>query len=116
MRALVQREKPIEVSWCAPSRGRPFLETGHGRCVVAERVDRVFPDIDLIGQQHVVPDAARLFKVGIGESAGGVGHRDQLRGDLRRKGLPPKEGSCRCEPYAPGPDTGRVVGSDTGRW
>ena len=63
----------------------------------------------------MMPDAARLLEIRVGEHAGGVGEGDELGGHLRWERLAPEEVACGSEPHTSGTKARRVVGADAGR-
>jgi hypothetical protein len=98
VRSLVERQDSVEVSRSPAGRRRTFLEAGDCGRIVAERMDCLLANVDLMGQYHMVPNATSLLKIGVGEHAGGVGERDELGGYLRRERLTPEEIACGSEP------------------
>jgi hypothetical protein len=114
VRSLVERQDSVEVSRCTAGRRRSFLEAGDRGRIIAERVDCVLANVDLMGQYHMVPNAAGLLKVRVGEHAGGVGERDELGGHLRRERLTPEEVACGSEPDTSRTEARSVVRANTG--
>jgi hypothetical protein len=113
VRPLVERQDSVEVGRGTAGCRRSLFEAGDCGRIVAERMDGLLANIDLMCQYHVVPNAAGLLKIGIGEHAVGVRERDELGGHLRRERLTPEEVTRGSEPDTSHTEARSVVCANT---
>jgi len=99
--------------------GRTLTLPEHGGHIVVGRMDGVFCQVGVGGQQLVLDDGGGEFKVANADGPGRVARWDQLGTDGRGEAPTPEEGmdpfGCVDEGHAPHTGAGRVGGAKNGR-